>query len=70
MGDEATPIERAHAALLALIIHLALMDMVMDQYPEHAQEAWSERLEGIEEAARQEAGEIQQFGEAFDPPSD
>lgn len=52
--------------LFTLCLNLGLVASVMDQFPEHVQEGFVERLGIIKEWAEEQIEEVQSFGEAYD----
>jgi hypothetical protein len=66
--DEA--MQEALWALFNFCINLGLIASVIDQYPEHVQEGFRERLTLVREWAEQQTEEAQAFGEAYDEGED
>ena len=58
--------KRLAMELIELLISVGLMSSVMPQMPEDVQQNWDEKIEGMILWARQQTGEVQQFGEAYD----
>lgn len=53
-------------SLFTLCLNLGLVASVIDQYPEHVQEGFTERLTLVKEWAEAQIEEVQGFGEAYD----
>jgi hypothetical protein len=69
MGDADERREQLQAttwALFTLCINLGLIESVIDQYPEHVQHNFTERLTITQEWAERMIEEAQAFGEAYD----
>jgi hypothetical protein len=53
-------------AIFNLCMNLGLVASVIDQYPDHVQEGFKEKINQIKEWAERQMEEVQMFGEAFD----
>ena len=71
MTEEDRPqLESTTWTLFNLCINLGLIASVIDQYPEHVQEGFIERLIMIDRWAERQTEEVQAFGEAYDAEED
>jgi hypothetical protein len=59
-------LQRTIWTLFNLCINLGLIESVIEQYPQHVQEGFIERLEMIEKWGEEQTEEVQSFGEAYD----
>lgn len=67
MSEESeTQLQATTWALFNLCLNLGLIASVIDQYPEHVQEGFTERLEMTQKWAEEQIEEAQGFGEAYD----
>jgi len=59
-------LQRTTWAMFSLCMNLGLIASVIDQYPEHVQSNFNERLVETREWAEKQMEEAQTFGEAYD----
>jgi len=66
MSSESEQMQETTWALFQLCLNLGLVASVIDQYPEHVQEGFTEKLSLIKHYAEGQIEEVQAFGEAYD----
>jgi hypothetical protein len=66
MTADSEELQETTWALFQLCLNVGLVASVIDQYPRHVQEGFTEKLLIIRADAERQIEEVQAFGEAYD----